>query len=135
MGTYLGCTRGPVYFTIHILDIFLMIPLLENVFKSITNNLQILTFLSTLAGVFTIVFNIISLKTYAPTIYPDDLPPVDEVCEDLWGCVQAVYSSGAVGDEMDDFQFFRFAFDLMYVVFMELLLVNLVGGVMIDGFA
>lgn len=35
---------------------------------------------------------------------------------------------------MDDFHFFRFAFDLLYVVFMELLLANLIGGVMIDGF-
>ena len=81
------------------------------------------------------VFNIISLKTYAPTIFPDDIPDSNEVCEDLWSCVQTVYWSGAVGDEMDDFQFFRFAFDLLYIVFMELLMMNLIGGVMIDTFS
>ena len=36
---------------------------------------------------------------------------------------------------MDDFQFFRFAFDLLYIVFMELLMMNLIGGVMIDTFS
>lgn len=80
------------------------------------------------------VFNIISLKTYTSTIFPDDIPNQDEVCEDLWSCVQTVYWSGAVGDEMDDFDFFRFAFDLLYIVFMELLMMNLIGGVMIDSF-
>ena len=35
---------------------------------------------------------------------------------------------------MDDFNFFTFAFNLLYVVFTELLLTNLIGGVMIDKF-
>lgn len=35
---------------------------------------------------------------------------------------------------MDDFHFFTFVFNLLYVVFTELLLANLIGGVMIDRF-
>lgn len=35
---------------------------------------------------------------------------------------------------MESFQFFRFSFDLLYVVFMELLFQNLVGGIMIDAY-
>lgn len=36
---------------------------------------------------------------------------------------------------MDTFEPFRFGFDIMYVVFMELLFQNLVGGIMIDAFS
>ena len=36
---------------------------------------------------------------------------------------------------MDTFDVGRFVFDIGYVVFMELLFQNLVGGIMIDGFA
>lgn len=72
--TYCGITQGPAYFTIHIFDIFLRIPILGNVFKSITSNFEILKYLSALSAVFIMVFNIISLKTYAPTIFPDEIP-------------------------------------------------------------
>ena len=36
---------------------------------------------------------------------------------------------------MEQFDLPRFVFDISYVVFMELLFQNLVGGIMIDGFA
>jgi hypothetical protein len=36
---------------------------------------------------------------------------------------------------METFEFGRFGFDIIYVVFMELLFSNLVGGIMIDSFA
>lgn len=36
---------------------------------------------------------------------------------------------------MDSFELGRFFFDIIYVVFMELLFQNLVGGIMIDAFA
>lgn len=71
---------GPAYFTIHIFDIFLKIQILGNVFKSITNNLKILNVLSALTGVFIMVFNIVSLKTYAPIIFPEDIPDAELVC-------------------------------------------------------
>lgn len=45
-----------------------------------------------------------------------------------------VYTSGAIGDDMDEFKFNRFFFDIIYVVFMELLFQNLVGGIMIDAY-
>lgn len=45
-----------------------------------------------------------------------------------------VYTSGAIGDDMESFQVFRFLFDIIYVVFMELLFQNLVGGIMIDSY-
>lgn len=35
---------------------------------------------------------------------------------------------------MDTFEFGRFAFDIVYVVFMEIMFQNIVGGIMIDAF-
>jgi hypothetical protein len=45
-----------------------------------------------------------------------------------------VYTSGAIGDDMDELYVGRFFFDTLYVVFMEMLFQNLVGGMMIDTF-
>lgn len=128
----MGNTLGLQYFTIHIFDIFLQISLLGNVFKAITVNTNILMTLSLLAGAFIFVFNVLSFGTYSTTIYPDDLP--DDVCEGLMDCVLIMYNSGAIGDSVDEFNVARFSFDLVYVVFMELLFQNMVGGVIIDSF-
>jgi hypothetical protein len=65
-------------------------------------------------------------------IYEEDLP--SEACEDILTCVLELYTSGAIGDDMDEFVMDRFVFDIVYVVFMELLFSNLVGGIMIDGY-
>jgi hypothetical protein len=79
------------------------------------------------------VFNVISLNTYTPVIYEDDLPV--EACEEVLGCVLSVYTSGAIGDDMDQIYPGRFFFDTIYVIFMEILFSNLVSGIMIDGFS
>lgn len=128
MGNFLGMQ----YFTIHIFDIFLQVSLLGNVFKAITGNFTILGTLSALAGAFIFVFNVLGFGTYSASIYPDDLP--EDVCENLFDCVLIMYNSGAIGDNMDEFSPARFSFDLIYVVFMELLFQNLFGGVIIDSF-
>jgi hypothetical protein len=36
---------------------------------------------------------------------------------------------------MDQFEFGRFIFDIAYVVFMEMMFQNIVGGIMIDAFS
>lgn len=45
-----------------------------------------------------------------------------------------VYTSGAIGDDMDDLYGDRFIFDTIYFIFMEILFSNLISGIMIDGF-
>jgi hypothetical protein len=45
--------------------------------------------------------------------------------------VLVVYTSGAIEDEMDSFQIFRFLFNMIYVVFMSLLFQNLISGIII----
>lgn len=49
-------------------------------------------------------------------------------------CVLTVYTSGAIGDDMEYFNVGRFVFDTIYFIFMEILFSNLVSGIMIDGF-
>ena len=45
-----------------------------------------------------------------------------------------MYTSGAIGDDMDQIYAGRFSFDTVYFIFMEILFANLVSGIMIDGF-
>ena len=59
------------------------------------NNFKKLTFLSFLAAVFILVFNVVSLNTYVPVLYEDDLP--EESCEDIIACVLTLYTGGGVG--------------------------------------
>jgi hypothetical protein len=49
--------------------------------------------------------------------------------------VLELYTSGAIGDDMDEFAPWRFAFDIVYLVFMEIMFQNIVGGLMIDSFS
>jgi hypothetical protein len=62
------------WYTIHIFDYFVGISLLTNVFKAIINNIKDLALLSAFAGCFILVFNVLSLDTYTPVIYEDEIP-------------------------------------------------------------
>mgnify|MGYP007104988543 FL=1 len=46
-----------------------------------------------------------------------------------------LYTSGAINDSMDKFEAGRFFFDIGYIVFMEMMFQNIVGGIMMDAFA
>jgi hypothetical protein len=72
--TIMGNFFGVEWYTIHLFDVFTDIPELTNIFKAILNNFKKLALLSFLAGVFILVFNVISLNTYTPVIWEDDLP-------------------------------------------------------------
>lgn len=128
----LGNFVGIEWYTIHIFDVFIDIPELTNIFKAILNNFKKLALLSVLCGVFILVFNVISLNTYTPFIYEDDFP--EDACEEVVGCVLTLYTSGAVGDSMDSFEPYKFGFDTLYIVFMEMLFANIVSGIMLDAF-
>ncbi len=133
LATIAGNFIGVEWYTIHIFDIFTDISELTNIFKAILDNAQKLTILSILAGVFILVFNVLSLSTYSHVIYEDDLP--EGACETIIDCVSVLYTSGAINDSMDEFEAYRFFFDIGYIVFMEMMLQNIVGGIMMDAFA
>jgi hypothetical protein len=85
LASIMGNFFGVEWYVIHLFDYFVGIPLLTNVFKAVINNISELTLLSTFAGCFILVFNIITLNTYTPVIYEDDIPA--ESCADIIGCV------------------------------------------------
>jgi hypothetical protein len=132
LASLMGAFVGVEWYVIHLFDYFVGISLLTNVFKAVIDNIGELSLLSAFAGCFILVFNIVSLNTYTPVIFEDDIP--EEVCEDVIDCVLTVYTSGAIGDDMDDLYGGRFFFDTIYFIFMEILFSNLVSGIMIDGF-
>ena len=99
VASFLGNFYGVEWYTIHLFDFFVNIPILANVFKAIFQNIGELTTLSLLATVFIFVFNILSLSTYTPVIWEDDLP--EESCETVLSCVLDLYTSGAINDSMD----------------------------------
>jgi hypothetical protein len=132
IASIMGNFVGVEWYVIHLFDYFVGISLLTNVFKAVIDNIGELSLLSAFAGCFILVFNIVSLNTYTPVIFEDDLPA--EVCEGVIDCVLTVYTSGAIGDDMDDLYGGRFFFDTVYFIFMEILFANLVSGIMIDGF-
>ena len=133
IASFLGNFYGVEWFTIHIFDVFVNIKLLTNVFKAILMNISMLTMLSLLATAFILVFNILSFSTYSSVIYEEDIP--EESCETILDCVLELYTSGAIGDDMETLAVGRFIFDTLYVVFMELLFESLVSGIMIDAFS
>lgn len=69
MASIFGNFLGVEWYTIHLFDIFTSISELTNIFKAILNNFSKLFVLSMLAGVFILVFNVISLNTYTPVIW------------------------------------------------------------------
>lgn len=85
---------GVEWYTTHLFNLFVGIPQLTNVSKAILDNFKLLLILSGLAGLFVMVFNIISLNTFVTVIYEDKLPK--EPCESILGCVLAMYASGAI---------------------------------------
>jgi hypothetical protein len=74
VATFLGNFVGVEWYTIHLFDIFTSYSELTNIFKAILNNFKKLALLSFLAGVFILVFNVVSLNTYTPVIWQEDLP-------------------------------------------------------------
>jgi hypothetical protein len=102
LASLLGNLYGVEWFALHIFDFFVNIPLLANVFKAILNNIKILVMFSLLAGAFILVFNILSFRTYTPVIYGDKNIP-DDTCQTIIDCILELYTSGAIGDDMDDF--------------------------------
>ena len=53
----------------------------------------------------------------------------------MFGCVIELYIKEQIGEDMDSFKPGRFSYDMVYVVFMDMLFGNILGGVLIDNFA
>ena len=66
-------------------EYFVGVALLANVFQAVINNIGELALLSVFASTFIMVFNILSINSYAPAMYEDEIPA--ESCETIIDCV------------------------------------------------
>ena len=117
----------------HLFDFFVSIESLANVFKSVLNNIKILSLLSALLAIFILVFNVISLGVYAHVVYEEEDFP-EESCESISDCVLVLYTSGAINGDMEEFEFIRFLFDTGYVVIIEIMFGEIIGGMLMDSY-
>lgn len=65
----LGNFVGIEWYVLHLFEYFVGVAQLANIFQAVINNIGELTMLSIFASVFIMVFNILSVNTYAPVMY------------------------------------------------------------------
>jgi hypothetical protein len=106
---------------------------LKNIIQALKASIFMLGILSFFGVSFITFFSVFSLGNYADSIYPDRYP--DTHCETVFDCVVELYIKEQVGEDMEVFKGGRFAYDMIYVVFMDMLFGNILGGVLIDNFA
>ena len=68
----LGNFLGIEWYVIHLFEYFVGVALLSNVFQAVINNISELALLSVFASTFIMVFNNLSINSYAPAMYPDE---------------------------------------------------------------
>ena len=105
---------------------------LKSMIASITTKIKILGMLSLLGTSFIAIFSIFSINFYVGSLYESELPK--EHCETVFDCILTLYINEQINSEMESFEPGRFFFDMVYVIFMDLLFGNIVGGVLIDTF-
>ncbi len=74
VASIMGNFVGVQWYVIHLFDYFVGISLLTNVFKAVIDNIGELSLLSAFAGCFILVFNVVSLNTYTPVIFEEEIP-------------------------------------------------------------
>lgn len=133
IGSVLGTFYSIEWFSILIINIMMQhMDVLKNMIKSITTKMNILGMLSLLGASFIAIFSIFAINSYVDTLYESELPK--EHCESVIDCIVELYIKEQINSEMESFEVSRFFFDILYVIFMDLLFGNIVGGVLIDTF-
>lgn len=106
---------------------------LKNIIQAIKTSVRMLGILSFFGVSFVAFFSVFSMGNYVETIYPDRYP--DSHCESVIDCVLELYIREQIGEDMEVFKGGRFAYDMIYLIFMDTLFGNILGGVLIDNFA
>jgi hypothetical protein len=132
IAAFMGNFVGIEWYVIHLFEFFVGVALLANVFQAVINNIGELTLLSIFATCFILVFNILSINTYAPVMYEEENPA--ESCEEIIGCVLEMYTGGVSEAEMDQIYPGRFVFGLIYATIIGTIIGELTSSLMIDGY-
>lgn len=77
-------------------------------------------------------FNIITINTYAPVLYPDEELP--DACSDLLNCVLKMYTDGVAEAEMDSILLDRISLNLLYTTIIGTIIGELTASLMIDAY-
>ena len=85
------------------------------------------------ASTFIMVFNILSIGTYAPVMYEEEIPA--ESCEAIIDCVLEMYTNGITEADMDQIYVDRFTLNLIYSTIIGTIIGELTASLMIDGYA
>lgn len=129
----MGTFYEPYLFTLQLLDIFIMIDVLRDIFEAIATNIKPLAIVSIMGVVFMFIFCLIGFSNYMKDIYQDE--SIDEMCSTVSGCILDMYVSGVIGETSGKFNWTRFSYDSVYFVFFGLLFGNIISGIMINSFA
>ena len=129
----LGTFYEPYLFTIHFLEIFSMIDVLKDIFAAIAVSIKEIAIVSMMGVAFMFIFCLISFSNYMKDVYKED-ESVDEMCNSVSSCILDLYVSGVIGETTGKFDFVRFAYDMVYMVFFGLLFGNIISGIMLGAF-
>lgn len=133
-GSILGTFYRMEWFAILLIDLLMArLDVLKNILKALKTSMSMLQMLALFGVAFIAIFSIFSLHYYAQALYPSVLPT--EHCESVADCIMELYIREEIGESMSKFQLGRFLYDTIYVIFMDFLFGNIVGGVLIDNFA
>jgi hypothetical protein len=134
MASIIGTFYFPPMFFLHLIIIFARNDKLGTILVSAVYNMKSLIFISGLGVVFTVVFCTVTFSNYMKNVYSANDDPAD-MCDGVMNCVSQLYVSGAIGETMEEFEIIRFLYDIIYLIFFDMLFSNIVSGLMLDAFS
>ena len=125
----IGLTITPFFFSLHLLDVMVRFPLLQNVLKSIWNPRKSLLLTFMLFQMMNYFFSLIGYFSL-----DDDY---QGACPSTWVCFltavdKAFKVDGGLGGflaENSEMRFTRFLFDNLYNLFVMIIMINIVAGI------
>lgn len=67
---FIGTFFSPMFFFLHIIDIFCYVPDLGNIFRAIAINIESLLYVSGMGVAFTFIFCTVTFSNYMKDVYP-----------------------------------------------------------------
>jgi RyR and IP3R Homology associated len=135
---WLGTINTRFWFCLHLLDLFLRLPVLTHILRAITMNFKKLLAVGLIVSLFVLVYSYIAFNAFRDMFIADSrLDPLEPVCDDLYKCFfftlnSGIRAFGGVGDTLLTPSFYqehntyfgRLFFDLTFFIVVILLLVH-----------
>jgi hypothetical protein len=135
---WLGTINTRFWFCLHLLDLFLRLPILTYILRAIAKNFKKIVAVGFIVALLVLVYSYIAFNAFRDMYIVDSrLDPLEPVCDDLYKCFffmlnTGVRAFGGVGDALVTPSFFqehstyfgRLFFDLTFFLVIILLLVH-----------